>query len=110
MLPKQLRLRQKSHFKTIFNAGNGFPGKHVVIYVMPGPRKFGFIASKKVGNAVIRNRARRLLREVVRLHLSDIREDRQIILIARSTLKGVSYQEVENSLLKLLKRAKVLRE
>ena len=108
MLPKKLRLRHKSHFKGIFDGGRSFPGKYVVIYVLPGEQKFGFIASKKVGNAVIRNRARRLMREVVRLHFSEFK-DVQIIFIARATIKGVSYREVEQSLLKVLKKADVLK-
>ncbi len=109
MLPKKMRLRHKSEFRTIFEQGNSLPGKYMVIYVLSGKRKFGFIASKKVGNAVVRNRAKRLLREAIRLHLDDIKDNVQIILIARTSIKGVSYIEVEQSLLRILKKAHVLR-
>lgn len=109
MLPKRLRLRHKSQFKKIFEAGRSYPGKFTVIYVLSGERKVGFIASKKVGNSVMRNRARRLMREVIRLHLDEIDGNVQIILIARPAIRGVSYREVEQSLLPMLKRARVLR-
>ena len=108
MLPISLRLRKKLEYKTVFTAGRSYPGKHAVLIILKGINKYGFIASKKVGNSVERNRARRLMREVRRLHMSVIIQDVQIICIARSTIKGVSYSEVERSMLYTLQRAKLL--
>ncbi len=109
MLKKKFRLRKKSSFKIVFAQGKNYSAKHVAIYVIKGPKCFGFIASKKVGNAVQRNRAKRLMREVIRLHLPDIKNDIQIILIARPRIKGVSYSEVEESIMNMLKRANALK-
>lgn len=109
MLQRKFRLRQKSGYKTIFDLGKNYSSKYVAIYVFyKGPGRFGFIASKKVGNAVQRNRARRLMREVIRLHLKEIRKDIQIICIARARIKGVSYFEVEDNMMYILKRANTL--
>ncbi len=109
MLQRKFRLRQKSGFKTIFERGKNYSVKYVAIYVFKeGPKRFGFIASKKVGNAVHRNRAKRLMREVIRLHLSEIRKDVQIIFIARARIKGVSYSEVESSMMNILSKANTL--
>lgn len=108
MLKKKFRLRKRSGFKEIFSNGKNFSSRYTAIYILKGPKRFGFIASKKVGNSVQRNRARRLLREVVRLHLNEIKNDVQIIFIARPNIKGVSYFEVEKSILGMLKYANVL--
>ena len=108
MLIRRLRLRKKSSIKEIFAVGKNYSVKHVAIYCLKGPKKFGFIASKKVGNSVIRNRAKRLMREVIRLHLPEIRNDIQIILIARANIKGVSYKEVEKTMMNMLKKANAL--
>lgn len=109
MLQRKFRLRQKSGFKITFEKGKNYSGKYVAMYALKkGPKRFGFIASKKVGNSVQRNRARRLMREVVRLHLAEIREDIQIIFIARARIKGVSFFEVESCIMKMLKNASAL--
>lgn len=108
MLKRIFRLRKKSSYQAVFADGKNYSVKHVAIYVLKGPKRFGFIASKKVGNSVQRNRARRLMREVIRLHLSEIRNDMQIILIARAGIKGVSYVEVEKPMMNMLKKANAL--
>lgn len=110
MIPRNFRLKKKSEFKKIFEAGKSYPGKYTVLIIMKGSnkKKFGFIASKKVGNAVERNRARRLMREVIRLNISHIIEGAQIICIARATIKGASYNDVEKVILQSLKRSKML--
>lgn len=108
MLKRELRLRKKSNIKEVFAEGKNYSVKYVAIYVLKGPKRFGFIASKKVGNSVQRNRAKRLMREVIRIHLSEIRNDIQIILIARAKIKGVSYFEVEKTMMNMLKNANAL--
>ena len=107
MLNKTWRLRLGSDFKSVFAAKNSCASKYVVVYVHRGERKYGFIASKKVGNAVARNRAKRLMREVVRLHLTELNPNQQIIFIARPAIKGISYREVEKVMLSLLIRVGV---
>ncbi|WP_407306037.1 ribonuclease P protein component [Desulfosporosinus sp. SB140] len=109
MLKRELRLRKKSGFQAIFTNGKNFSVKHAAAYILKGNKQtFGFIASKKVGNSVQRNRAKRLLREVVRLHISEIKPDLQIIFIARANIRGVSFIEVETSIMMMLKRANAL--
>jgi len=109
MLQRKIRLRQKSEYKRVFSSGKSYVGKYAVIYVLSGPPKFGFIASKKIGNSVQRNRAKRLMREFIRLNLDNFEQDKQIILIARSRIRGVSYFEVEKSLWQIFDKAKLIK-
>ena len=108
MLQRNFRLRHKSSFGLIFKEGKNYSVKYVAMYIHKGPKRFGFIASKKVGNSVQRNRAKRLMREVIRRHISEIRNDLEIIFIARASIKGVSFSEVERYMMNMLKNAKTL--
>jgi ribonuclease P protein component len=61
----------------------------------------GFVASKAaVGNAVARNRAKRRLREVFRHHQSRIPTDTDLVFVARRSLNGLDYTEIEQRFLK----------
>ena len=103
------RLRQSSEFQRVFREAVSHPGRLLVVFVhtVPGaPRKVGFVASRRVGNAVHRNRAKRLLREVYRNHKHAIPATGiQIVLVARKGCEAARYQDVERDFISLLTRA-----
>ena len=72
------------------------------------PLRAGFVTSKRVGSAVVRNRIRRRLREIVRRHQADLRNDFWIVTIARPKAAGATYGELEDEWLRLAKRASIL--
>jgi len=69
--------------------------------------RFGFVASKYVGPAVVRNRAKRRMREVIRLRQADIAPGWDLLLIARKPIADASYQEIECAIAQLLRQAKL---
>ena len=80
-------LRRNWEFQQVFRAGKSIPGREIVLYGLRTKRKlarFGFSISKKVGCAVVRNRVRRRLREICRLHLPDLKVGWDLVMVVRS--------------------------
>jgi len=64
--------------------------------------KVGFVASKKIGNAVARNRAKRVLREVVRLNQKYLKNNYHVILLARGAILSASFKDINADFLQAL--------
>jgi ribonuclease P protein component len=72
--------------------------------------RLGVITSRKLGGAVARARARRLLREAFRLHQKELAQPLDLVLVARSSIVGKAFAVVERDLLAALRQGKLLRE
>ncbi len=68
----------------------------------------GFVTSRKIGGAVIRNHVRRRLREIVRRHQHEIADPVWIVTIARADATRATYRELEDEWLRLARRASIL--
>ena len=76
----------------------------------PGsPARLGVITTKKLGNAVVGARARRLLREAFRLHQHDLNRPVDLVLVAQRGILEQDYAIVERDFLAALRRAGLLR-
>ena len=100
-------LRKQADFDAVYKRGRSVGDKYVVIFYLKNGldhTRTGFLASKKVGNSVKRNRARRLMRESYRQIKDKIPQGYDIILIARNTISDRSFMEVDNSIVHALRR------
>jgi ribonuclease P protein component len=90
--------------------GKAFPGKFLVLGVLGETEttRVGFITSRRVGNAVERNRIRRRLREIVRHHLPRVKRGTWLVLIARRHAVSAPFPAIEREWLLLAKRASIL--
>lgn len=70
--------------------------------------RLGVVTSGKIGNAVVRNRARRLLREAFRRHQHDFTQPLDLVLVARQSIVGKDFGDVEKDLLTTLRKAGLL--
>jgi ribonuclease P protein component len=71
--------------------------------------KLGVVTSKKIGGAVQRSRARRLLRESFRQHQHEFAQPVELVLVARNSIAGKKFADVEKDFLAALNRAKLLK-
>lgn len=112
MLDKQNRIRLEREYKSIFRKGNKFYSPYFLLVTMRSnpkdPSRFGFIASKKVGNAVARNTIKRRLREIIRLQLPYINPGYDCIVVASPNALEVDYSELQIAMQKPLKKSGLL--
>ena len=105
-------LRRKKDFDRLYKKGRSVGSKYVVLFYIknefPHTRK-AFLASKKVGNSVKRNRARRLMKESYRKFRNEIKEGYDILFIARNNINDVKCKSVEKSITEILNRAKLFK-
>ncbi len=100
-------LRKQADFDAVYKRGRSVGDKYVVLFYLKNGldhNRTGFLASKKVGNSVKRNRARRLMRESFRHIAEELPQGYDIILIARNTIPGRSFMEVDNSIIHAFRR------
>ena len=71
--------------------------------------RFGFSVSHWVGKAVIRNRAKRLMREAIRLRQGEIKEGWDLVFIARNPIREASFKQMDQAVEQLLRRAGLLK-
>ncbi|CAM3589360.1 MULTISPECIES: ribonuclease P protein component [Brevibacillus] len=108
------RLKKNEHFQAVFQRGTSAANKQFVLYSakQEGQAAFrvGISVSKKIGNAVIRNRVKRFIREAVARLEASIPQGLDLVIIARPGVEQMSLETIEQSLLHVMKRAKVIKQ
>jgi len=106
------RLKKKWEFNRVYENKRRYWNNIFTIYVAPNhtdKTRLGLTVSKKVGNSVKRNRVKRLIRESFRLSREKMLTGYDIIVVAKPAAYGLKCQQVQNALLQLLGRARLLK-
>lgn len=110
-MKKIYTLKNKQEFNRVYNFKKSLANKYLVIYICENGLKInriGISVSKKVGNSVVRHRITRLIRESYRLNSTSIKNGFDIVIVARRSILGKTYFEVESALLHLLRLHNIL--
>jgi ribonuclease P protein component len=99
------RLRRRAEFQLVYERGARAHGRYLTIFVLPGDRRFGRLgiaATKKLGGAVVRNRAKRLIREVFRRN--KIAPGYDVVVIPKRELLDASLTALETEYRRIIEQ------
>jgi ribonuclease P protein component len=105
------RLTKSNDFQRVRRNGRSYAHPLIVLIASPNDlvySRFGVTAGKSIGNAVKRNRSKRVIRAVLQSIIPEIIPGWDLILIARKPSVDASFQQMENALKGLLQRAKLI--
>ena len=104
-------LKKNHEYRRLYSKGKSAAAPSLVCYCRKNGRdrnRIGYTVSNKIGNAVTRNRIRRRLREIYRLHEGEVKRGYDIVIVARHRASEADYHRLEKELLKTLGRLSLL--
>ncbi|MCF8010175.1 MAG: ribonuclease P protein component [Clostridiales bacterium] len=100
-------LKKNKEYKRVINKGYSVVNKKIVLLSLKNnydSARFGFSISKRIGNAVKRNRLRRLFKEICRLNMDSFEPGYNYVIIARKGIKDCDFYEVKINIITMAKK------
>jgi len=106
-------LKKNYEFRRLYAKGRSAVTPTLVLYARRTRRdgnRVGFTVTTRLGHAVVRNRVRRRLREIYRLHESELSPGTDLVIVARGRSVDAAYRTLERDFLSACKKLSLLRE
>ncbi len=103
-------IKKNKDFKKVYKYGKSYADKNLVFFILKNNVKktrIGITTAKKINKAVVRNKIRRRLKEIVRKNLDSIKSDYDVVVMCRVRSMESTYKDLENSFIKLAKKTKI---
>lgn len=101
-MKKENRLRKNMEFKKVYKSGKNYWNRNLIVYVRRNgtdKTRIGISITKKVGDAVVRNKLKRRIREVSRVYLPNLRKGYDLIFIPKKNAVDLSFAELESAIM-----------
>lgn len=113
-MKKENRLKKNEEFQLVFQQGSSTANRQFVVYQLVKKDqekiRIGLSVSKKLGNAVTRNRIKRLMREGLKEFLPMMKENYDLVIIARKPVTEMDLHQIKSSFSHVLNRAALLKK
>ena len=113
MLSREYKLKRDKDFKSVFKQGRYYRSNFIGIKFLKNNLKFNrfaFVVGLKISKkAVIRNKIRRQLEEIIRLNFDQVKISFNLILLPEKGIINKNYQEIKKELINLLKKIKLIK-
>jgi ribonuclease P protein component len=110
MIGKEFKIRKSQQYNNVYQNGRKFTSKYLIIFLLENNLKtnrYGIVTSKRIGNAVIRNKAKRRLRALIAEKQAELKQGYDIVLVCRPLISRVSYRLLKNDFSILLRKSRI---
>lgn len=100
-------LKENRDFRRLYGRGRSAADRYLVVYTLRnrlGTNRLGITAGVKLGCAVQRNRVKRLVREVYRLHQQELKTGFDIVVVARRSAVEAGFADIEGAFLRCVEK------
>ena len=106
-------IKKNKEFRFIYNKGKSIADSRLVLHKVSRSQtsaRLGISISSKVGNAVVRNKIKRRIKEIIRINEEDILNTDDIVFVVRVRCKDADFYQIQESVWYLLKKFKLLKD